>query len=153
MSAPSTALIILGEAMFLKPDDDDDDVVSFTVTTLDGLATCLVSAEPLSLATLHIVVKSKDISRLYDPYALSSFHALLQPGALVHFHVLSEGGTSDDDMETIKLSLIMAELQVETEEEGPDGSKMLTSRKLDKVEVSVDAAVPSEDSTDVAIAS
>jgi len=143
---PSTALIILGEAMFLQPDGEG--VLSVTVTAKEELSTCLQLAEGngvehSSLDDVHVVVKSNDVPRLYDPDAPQSFYSLLRPGGAVNFHVLSGeeiGGTShaspapEEVGETIKMSLVLAELRVESEAQGPNGTKILVGRKADTAE-------------------
>ena len=115
--------------MFFKPESDD--TLAVTVFTREAFSTSLESAEPGSLDSIHIVIKAGDIEELYDADAVASFGPLLRPEGEVTVHALSTGGMpSDGDLETIKMSCVLAGLRVETEAECEDGSRILTAKKM-----------------------
>jgi hypothetical protein len=123
---PSTALIVIGNAMFFRPEED---VLAVTIFAKGSLASALSHAAPSSLENIHIVVKGSEVFQLYDEGALSSFRPLLQPGAQVTFHVLSN--PSPEQLDTIKMSLVMSEFKLEAEQEGPDGTIIMVGKKVE----------------------
>jgi len=128
MSQPNTALIVLGDAMFFNPETTE--VLAVTITAKENLATSLQQAETASLETLHLVVKSADITRLYDSDAIASLVPALQPNAEVTVHVLNPGGQPEEDViATVRTSLVLGGLRLEVEQAGPDGSWIITARR------------------------
>ena len=138
MSQPTTALIVLSNQMLFKPDED---IIHLIVTAKEDLATCLeehVSLEmPVadgSLETIHLVVRAADVDRLFDETAFAKWTHLMQPGAELTVHVVSDGSqVADSDVEFIAMALLTAELRLTSPiggVDGPDGSKLLTGRKL-----------------------
>ena len=133
---PTTALIVLGNAMFFQPEAN---VLSATLTSREEFASCLQSngAALDSLDVVHIVVRSCDVSTLYDPDAVSSFIPILRPGAQMTVHALpADGGQEDEqtpvqpgDVDIIRMSLALAGLHLQVEAEGENGAWMLTARK------------------------
>jgi hypothetical protein len=149
-----TALIVLGEALFFQPEDET--VLSLTVTNAGEMTPSLLAEFhiPLdSLEVLHIIVKSSGIVRLYNSDAIASYVTFLKAGGELTVHVLGhEGSPSDDDYETIRASLVLAELWIESHGEMADGSKCMTGRKdgggIDEV---VEEEVAEEAAAEVAV--
>lgn len=126
---PKTALIVLGEAMYFQPSAD---VVSVTILAKSALKTALTSVAPACLENLHVVVKGVDVSNMYDADALPVLVEALQPNGTVTAHLLvsAEGvKASDEDVDTLRTSFVMAGLRLGGEEENPDGSKILVGQK------------------------
>mmetsp|Transcript_10111 Transcript_10111/g.18948 ORF Transcript_10111/g.18948 Transcript_10111/m.18948 type:complete len:163 (+) Transcript_10111:60-548(+) len=134
---PTTAIVVLGEAMIFKPQAH---VISITLLYREQFREALEHmAEPDSLEIMHIVVKSNDLNDLYDPDAIIEFVPCLKDGAEMIVHVLvGENQTSsDEDGEVVRMSLVGAGLRLQSEVMGEDGSRMLTATKpggLDDVE-------------------
>uniref|UniRef100_A0A7S1BZ52 Uncharacterized protein n=1 Tax=Corethron hystrix TaxID=216773 RepID=A0A7S1BZ52_9STRA len=134
-SQPTTALIILGNALFLQPSDD---VLSLTLFSRDDFSKCFsgdgnkATIEESSIETLHIIVKSTDFSNMYDPDALISLSKFVKSGCgTVSVHLLAGewGQPGMEDVDVVKTSLIMAGLRLDSLEERDDGSKILTGEK------------------------
>lgn len=140
---PKTALILLGDGLFLQPEADDD-VLSVTVRDRAGLAGCLEGAvaDGASLAAIHLVVRAGAVAALYDDgdggaAAARSFAAKLRPSGALTAHLLpgGEGGGGQQQpvpaecVETIKASFVLGSLVITGETEGPDGSRTLTGQK------------------------
>lgn len=125
MSQPSTAIIVLGDAMLFKPSNE---VLSVTVTTREQLCTCLdEKAAPDSLETLHMVLRANAMENLYDSDAIKLLTPSLREEGQLTVHVLEQAGSEHAD--TIKMSMVLAELFVEEESESADGSRTVTGRK------------------------
>jgi len=146
--------------MFFKPTAE---VLSATVTKKEDLATCLDAAptspfwlDSNTLEVIHVVAKSLDMNRLFDPNAIASLAPYLKPGAELTVHVLANEGekSGEDDSETVKMSLVLAGLRIESEEEAADGSRTLTAKKaggdlLEEVEEDDDEDDDEEDEVEV----
>ena len=130
-----TAIVVLGNAMFFKPESEQ--VLSITLHDKERLSTCfdddttIIVPGSESLESLHIVVKSNDIDRLYDTEALSSesIGGRLKPGAQVVFHILSEGGTAFGGAETIRMSLVLGSFRLHSENEDAEGNIIIVGVK------------------------
>jgi len=159
-ASPSTAVIVLGEALFFQPDSDD--VLAVTVFSRSAFGTSLSSMEggaaaavdaaasavqvdgssnnetsssPL-LTAIHIVTKTSSLDSIYDPEALASHVApRLQEGGELTVHVMPSqhggGATVEaEDLESVRTSLVLAHLRIEAEQEGPDGSRVVMAKKV-----------------------
>jgi hypothetical protein len=95
---PTTAIVVLGEAMFFKPQAN---VISITLFYREQFREALDQmAVPDSLEIMHIVVRSSDLNSLYDPEAIKEFVPCLKGGAELMVHVLvGENQTSGMKME------------------------------------------------------
>ena len=119
---PTTAIIVLGEAMFFKPQAN---VISITLLQREQFAEALDQmAGPDSLDILHVAVKSNDLSQLYDPEALPNFVPCLKAGALFSVHVISSENqiSGEDDSAMIRLSFVMAGLRFKSDMPQGDGT-------------------------------
>jgi hypothetical protein len=125
----TTAIIVLGEAMFFKPQAH---VISITLLQREQFADALDQmAGPDSLDTIHVAVKTSDISELYDGEALHNFMPCLRAGAVFTVHVIAGENqvSGDDDSATIRLSLVMAGLRFKSDCLQGDGSRTITAVK------------------------
>lgn len=126
---PENAVVVIGEAMFLQPSSD---VLYVTILTKGAMITALTSARDASLQHVHVIIKGVDISTLYDENAISVYTQCLKDGGEITVHaLLNDVGTqpTEDDMETIQTSLVLAGLKITNQEINPDGSKTMTGRK------------------------
>jgi hypothetical protein len=128
----ATAVIVLGDAMFFRPTGEEDDgIVSATVTEKEQLSTCLAHVAVGTLHTVHVIVKAASLDGLYDPEAMRAHIApLLRPNGIVVFHAL-EHAADEEHVEAIALSLVLAGLRIELVEDGAaGGAKIVTARKV-----------------------
>lgn len=126
---PTTAIVVLGEAMFFKPQAN---VISITLFYREQFREALDQmAAPDSLEVMHIVVRSIDLKTLYDPEAIKEFVPCLKGGAELMVHVLvGENQTSgDEDGETVRESLVLAGLRIQSEVMTENGSRIVTATK------------------------
>ena len=121
---PTTALVVLGNAMFFQPEGD---VLAVTILSKTALPGALSHANPDSLEDIHIIVKGSELSEMYDEDALTKFRPLLKAEGKVTFHVLQN--PSPEQMDTIKMSLVMAQFKILAEQDGPDGSMIMVGQK------------------------
>mmetsp|Transcript_24017 Transcript_24017/g.48605 ORF Transcript_24017/g.48605 Transcript_24017/m.48605 type:complete len:147 (-) Transcript_24017:214-654(-) len=135
MSQPTTALIVLGDAMFFQAESDD--VLSITIMQAEKeyLCGCLEArkAAQASLDNIHIVVKCTNFSTLYDPEAIKSFEPYLRPGAAMTVHILANTDVGskpgEDDIDAARMSLVLGGLRMEVEQAAQDDSWVLTAKK------------------------
>ena len=126
---PTTAIIVLGEAMFFKPQAN---VISITLLQREQFVEALDQmARPESLETLHVAVKSADLSQLYDPEALPNFVLCLKAGASFSVHVIAGENqvSGEDDSAMIRLSFVMAGLRFKSDLPQGDGSRIISAVK------------------------
>lgn len=126
---PENAVVVVGEAMFLQPSSD---VLYVTILTQSAMSTALSSAQEASLQHVHVIIKGVDVSTLWDEHAISIYTGYLKEGGEITVHVLvNDVGTvaTEDDMETIHTSLVLAGLKITNQGNNPDGSKTTTGRK------------------------
>mmetsp|Transcript_10189 Transcript_10189/g.11830 ORF Transcript_10189/g.11830 Transcript_10189/m.11830 type:complete len:177 (-) Transcript_10189:393-923(-) len=126
-SEPTTAVIVLGDAIIFRPSNE---VLSATIFSKEALASCLdKQAEPSSISSLHLIVKANSISTLYDADAIPNFVPVLSPGAEFSVHVMENA--SDEDIDTIKISLVLANFRVVNEELHEGGTRVLTAKLVE----------------------
>mmetsp|Transcript_15561 Transcript_15561/g.18968 ORF Transcript_15561/g.18968 Transcript_15561/m.18968 type:complete len:177 (+) Transcript_15561:189-719(+) len=126
-SEPTTAVIVLGDAIIFRPSNE---VLSATIFSKEALASCLDNqAEPSSISSLHLIVKANSISTLYDADAIPNFVPVLSPGAEFSVHVMENA--SDEDIDTIKISLVLANFRVVNEELHEGGTRVLTAKLVE----------------------
>ena len=125
-----TALIMLGQGLFLKAEAD---VHSVTVHDRADLPNSLAILDDASLETIHLVMKAHTVSTLFDETSVSLLAEKLSPGADMTVHVLlneiGQQTVPEDDMETIRTSFVLSSLRIVSEAEGRDGSRQMTGRK------------------------
>ena len=126
---PTTAIIVLGDAMFFKPQAH---VISITLLQREQFADALDQmAEPDSLEMIHVAVRTNDLSELYDPDALPNFVPYLKAGSVFTVHIIAGENqvSGEDDSATIRLSLVMAGLRFKLDSPQGDGSRTITAVK------------------------
>ncbi len=126
---PTTAIVVLGEAMFFRPEAH---VISITLFLKEQFKDALDKmAVPDSLETMHVVLKSKEVNKLYDGDAIPIFVPFLKNGAefLVHLLVGENEQVGDEEVGTVRMSLIMGGLRLESDVPGADGSRIITCKK------------------------
>ncbi len=120
---PNTAVVLIGNDIFFKPGSN---AISATTTKREDLSTCLESkAEPSSLDSFHLIMKASSVATLFDPDALSSFLPLLRPNAEFVVHIMENPG--EEDVDTVKMALVLANLRVESQQAG-EGALIISSR-------------------------
>lgn len=130
---PTTAIVVLGEAMFFKPQAH---VISITLFQREQFRDALDQmAVHDSLDTMHVVVKTSELDALYDPEAIKEFYPCLKVGAELAVHVIvGENETpGEEDGSIVRTSLVLAGLRVQDESMGADGSRILTAIKPGEV--------------------
>lgn len=120
---PTTAIIVLGDAMMFQPSDE---VLSVTITAKEEMSNCMHNVAADSIEALHVVLRASSIGILYDENAIGSFVSCLRKNAEVTVHLLNN--PSESDLQTIKMSLVMAGLRIDEEAVGSDGSNVVTAR-------------------------
>ena len=124
---PFTALIVLSHSIIFKPDAN---VLHIVVQDQEDLASCLTLVEESALNALHLVVRAMDVGSMFDPNAFKEWAPKLMAGAELSIHIVADGAqVADDDVDMMRMSLVMAELRLEGQEEQPDGSKIVVGRK------------------------
>lgn len=126
---PTTALITLSQNLLFKPEGN---VLHMTILVKSALASCLDNhVKPESLESIHLVMRSLDVSTMFDEQAIVAWAPYLQPGGEIAVHFVSTDGAqvSDEDVGTVRMSFVMAELRAGPLGEAPDGSKHLSGTK------------------------
>jgi hypothetical protein len=126
---PTTAICVLGEAMFFRPEAH---VISITLFLKEQFKDALDRmAVPDSLETMHVVIQNKDVNTLYDGDAIPVFVPFLKAGAdfIVHIIVGENEQVGDEEVETVRTSLIMGGLRLESDVPGADGSRTINCKK------------------------
>lgn len=126
---PTTAIVVLGEAMFFKPQAR---VISVTLFQREQFKEALDKmAGPESLEIMHVVVKAKEIEKLYDPGAIPEFFPCLKPGCEFNVHIVvgEAEQAGDDDVGEIKTSLVLSGLRLRSDQIAGDGSRIVTAVK------------------------
>ncbi|KAG7372344.1 hypothetical protein IV203_018487 [Nitzschia inconspicua] len=136
--APSTILIMIGSMHFEHAGNAD--VLSLKISSPEDRMGTLEDARkqvaPNTVEALHVVSKSSSISSLFDDSILSTFYDVLIPGkGEVMVHILPESSAladempvQADDVDAIRMGLVMAGYQLEMEQQ-QDGSWILLARK------------------------
>jgi hypothetical protein len=126
---PENAVVVIGEAMFLQPSLD---VLYVTILSKSAMRTALTSAQSASLQHVHVIIKGVDICSLYNENAISDYTEYLKECGEITVHALVNNvGTqpTEDDMEAIQTSLVLAGLKITNQGNNPDGSKTMTGTK------------------------
>mmetsp|Transcript_716 Transcript_716/g.849 ORF Transcript_716/g.849 Transcript_716/m.849 type:complete len:160 (-) Transcript_716:185-664(-) len=129
-SQPKTALIAVGEAMLFKPTAE---VLAEQIRQKEDMKDALEGkAEPGSLDVIHVVVGEKDLNRLFDADAITSYASCLKDqGGEMTIHLLCGDGNQagEENMATVKMSFITAGLRLDQMVQGADGSFAFTGYK------------------------
>jgi len=127
---PTTAVIMLGEGIFLRPEAQ---VLSLSILEGSALAGCLATAAaPASLDAIHLIVKAHQVRSKYDETCVTELATKLCPGGEWTVHILLEEGQQEVDadvVETFQSSFVLGGLMIAGEGTGEDGSKTVTARK------------------------
>ena len=126
---PTTAVVTLGEAMFFRPSSE---VITITLLYKHQFKDALDQmAVPDSLETMHVVIMYKDIESLYDGDAIPVFLPFLKAGAdfMVHILVGEHEQVGDFWVDEVKTSLVMGGLRLVGDSPGPNGSRVISTKK------------------------
>jgi hypothetical protein len=120
-----TAVVTIGEGVFFQPSIE---AFSATVTHRQELLTCLDSRmiDKANIDTLHMIMQTKSMSALYDPDALQTILPSIRSNAEIFIHVL--GNPGEEDVDTVKMSLVLASCRIEAVQDGEGGSKIVVAR-------------------------
>ena len=123
-SESTTAVVLLGGGIFFKPASD---AISATVTKKEELSSCLeTKAEKSSIDNFHLIMQASSISPLFDADAIQSFVPLLNTDAEVVVHIM--GAPGEEDVDTIKMALVLANMRIEGIQDGEGGAQILTAK-------------------------
>jgi hypothetical protein len=114
----STAVIVLGEAMFLQPSVD---VISLTIFTKSAMMNALpTSVRDESLTQIHIIVKTHTIQDFYNADAIASIAAKLVTWTPPISNDADDSDSDDEDKKKTENDTNMAEESVTEAVEAPE---------------------------------
>lgn len=123
-SESTTAVVLLGDGIFFKPASD---AISATVTKKEELSSCLeTKAEKSSIDNFHLIMQASSIAPLFDSDALQGIAPFLNHGADVVVHIM--GAPGEEDVDTVKMALVLASMRIEGIENGEGGAQILTAK-------------------------
>lgn len=120
----TTAVVLIGDGIFFKPASD---AISATVTKKEDLSSCLeTKAEKSSIDSFHLIMQSSSIATLFDPEAIQAFVPLFRPNAEIFVHLM--GNPGEEDVDTIKMALVLANIRIEGIQNGEGGAQILAAK-------------------------
>mmetsp|Transcript_20721 Transcript_20721/g.26776 ORF Transcript_20721/g.26776 Transcript_20721/m.26776 type:complete len:139 (+) Transcript_20721:53-469(+) len=126
---PTTAIVVLGEAMHFKPEAQ---VISIKLLQREQFRDALEHmAAPDSLEAMHVVIQTKDFMNLYDADAIPEFMPCLKKDAdfMVHIVAGENEQVSEEQLDDVKASLVMAGLRFNGVNYGGIGSMLIAGKK------------------------